>query len=222
MNAAEHHGTVETFPPYIGGDDDEIDEWRAQCQCGYRGRKWTHSVGALSDLVDHLNGVVRGTPTGSARLPEPDLLAAFGRAQYEADAEEVVARAEAAERERDEWKRRATERRLAHRAVVVKVGLLEEALRAATPPDPASVPQWGSPDWREWARTTRAALAGVAMTVVDLSRLMPRTPPGDTVTVEDARELAYDLVLLGCCFVEPTGEGQPSHRRIPPERVSPA
>jgi hypothetical protein len=35
-----------------------------------------------------------GTPTGSARLPEPDLLAAFGRAQYEADAEKVLARAE--------------------------------------------------------------------------------------------------------------------------------
>lgn len=49
------HGRLEAFPPYVGGDDDEIDEWQPACDCGWTGKRTEHITVAFSDLVDHLN-----------------------------------------------------------------------------------------------------------------------------------------------------------------------
>lgn len=52
----EHNGRVESFPPYVGGDDDSIDEWQAVCTCGWRAaRRWNHVTGAHMDVIQHLN-----------------------------------------------------------------------------------------------------------------------------------------------------------------------
>jgi hypothetical protein len=52
----EHFGRLESFPPYVGGDDDEISEWQGECSCGWRAeRKWSHVAGAYDDVVKHLN-----------------------------------------------------------------------------------------------------------------------------------------------------------------------
>jgi hypothetical protein len=54
-----HYGRVESFPPYVGGDDDDIDEWEAQCDCGWVAeRKWDYVTSAYIDIIDHLNSVI--------------------------------------------------------------------------------------------------------------------------------------------------------------------
>ncbi len=55
---SEHHGRLDSFPPYVGGDDDTIDEWQAECACGFRGRKTPHTTVAYGELVEHLNEVL--------------------------------------------------------------------------------------------------------------------------------------------------------------------
>lgn len=55
----EHYGRVESFPPYVGGDDDDIDEWQAECKCGWKAeRRWEHVGGAHIDLIKHLNEAI--------------------------------------------------------------------------------------------------------------------------------------------------------------------
>lgn len=54
-----HYGRLDSFPPYVGGDDDEIDEWQAICECGWKGKK-TKIVGvAQIELITHLNEGVK-------------------------------------------------------------------------------------------------------------------------------------------------------------------
>ena len=54
-----HHGRLDAFPPYVGGDDDEIESWRASCVCGFRGTETESVTRAHMELIDHLNGALR-------------------------------------------------------------------------------------------------------------------------------------------------------------------
>lgn len=56
--------------------------------------------------------------------------------------------------------------------------------------------------------------------LVALSAVLPDTDlPEGTVTLSDAHRLAADLRLYGNAFVKPSGEGAPTHVRIPPDEV---
>lgn len=60
------------------------------------------------------------------------------------------------------------------------------------------------------------------MTVVPLAALMPGTPPGQTVSLEDATLLERDLMLYGNAFVQPAYHGEATHERIPPTTIRPS
>lgn len=55
MTLAQHYGNLKSFPPYVGGDDDEITSWQAECACSFRGRETPHLSVANGELVAHLN-----------------------------------------------------------------------------------------------------------------------------------------------------------------------
>lgn len=42
-------------------------------------------------------------------------------------------------------------------AAMARVEELEEEVARKTPPHPDAVPQWGTDDWREWARRARTS-----------------------------------------------------------------
>lgn len=74
---SNHRGTLDSFPPYVGGDDDTIDEWQAECMCGWRGVKTDSVTRAHMDLIAHLNGALRGTPQTAEPSPSdvaPDVV----------------------------------------------------------------------------------------------------------------------------------------------------
>ena len=50
---------------------------------------------------------------------------------------------------------------------------------------------------------------------------MPTVAPGLTVTLIDAVGLTHDMIFNGNAFVRPTGYDDPTHVRIPPDRVKP-
>lgn len=60
-----HFGRLDSFPPYVGGDDDDISEWQAICDCGeWKGRRTPHVTVAQGELVEHLNSVLSPIPEG--------------------------------------------------------------------------------------------------------------------------------------------------------------
>ncbi len=52
---AKCHGHLRSFPPYVGGDDDEVDGWQGECMCGWKGRETEFSGVAQGELARHLN-----------------------------------------------------------------------------------------------------------------------------------------------------------------------
>jgi hypothetical protein len=58
--AQGHYGHMESYPPYVGGDDDEIDGWQATCMCGWAGVQTPSVSRAHIELIEHLNGALRG------------------------------------------------------------------------------------------------------------------------------------------------------------------
>jgi hypothetical protein len=62
---ARHYGRLASFPPYVGGDDDEIDEWQAICACGWFGKKSEYVTAAHLELVAHLNRALAAQVNGS-------------------------------------------------------------------------------------------------------------------------------------------------------------
>ena len=57
MTAAlpSHYGHMRSYPPYVGGDDDEIDGWQATCVCGWSGTETEVLARAHIEMIDHLN-----------------------------------------------------------------------------------------------------------------------------------------------------------------------
>ena len=48
-------GHLDSDPPYVGGDDDEIERWRATCCCGWKAERWwDQPVSAHMDLAAHM------------------------------------------------------------------------------------------------------------------------------------------------------------------------
>lgn len=50
------YGHLKTYPPYIGGDDDdEIEFYIAYCMCQWEGERRSYAEVAQHDLIRHLN-----------------------------------------------------------------------------------------------------------------------------------------------------------------------
>lgn len=76
--ANKHFGRLNLFPPYVGGDDDEITSWRPECNCGFKGRETEFITLAYSELTDHLNGEIRKFYVGLEEIAELDNFEKYG------------------------------------------------------------------------------------------------------------------------------------------------
>lgn len=78
MGFTRHNGRLNSFPPYIGGDDDEITGWQAICVCGFHGRETEFQSVAYGELITHLNDSMNKLQVALVEISELDNFEKYG------------------------------------------------------------------------------------------------------------------------------------------------